>query len=61
METVKPLHESYFKFIQPPPTVGYWVIGGAMHGLKVSQVRRPRWLTRVLCKWLLEWEWLDHS
>lgn len=39
-----------------PMYVGEWVIGGTF---RVKIKRRPRWLTRVLCKLLLEWEWRD--
>jgi len=41
-----------------PKYVGGWQIGGST-GLTVNQTRRPRWLTRVLCRWLLEWEWKE--
>lgn len=41
-----------------PRYVGGWRIGGST-GLTVNQTRRPRWLTRVLCRWLLEWEWVE--
>ena len=41
-----------------PKYVGGWRIGGSI-GLTVNQTRRPRWLTRVLCRWLLEWEWVE--
>ena len=46
------------QFTQPPKTVGWWQLGGP-RGLSVHQTKRPRWLTRVMCKWLLEWEWID--
>jgi hypothetical protein len=38
---------------------GEWQIGGAV-GLRVVTMKKPRLLTRVLCKALLEWEWVDH-
>lgn len=41
-----------------PKFVGHWLIGGAT-GLRLFQARKPRWLTRVLCRWLLEWQWRD--
>ena len=41
-----------------PKYVGGWRIGG-LTGLTVNQTRRPGWLTRVLCRWLLEWEWVE--
>lgn len=44
--------------IEQPQYVGGWRIGG-LTGLTVKQTRRPRWLTRVLCRWLLEWEWVE--
>ncbi len=47
-----------FKFISTPPAVGRWRLGGPQ-GLSLYMMRKPRWLTRVMCKWLLEWEWID--
>ena len=47
-----------YKFIINKPYVGCWTIGGPM-GLSFSQTRRPRWLTRMMAKWLFEWEWSD--
>lgn len=47
-----------FAIQQPAKYVGYWTIGGPS-GLRVAMTRRPRWLTRVLCRWLLEWIWTD--
>lgn len=44
--------------IELPTFPGYWQIGGRM-GLCVSVKRRPRWLTRVIARLLLEWEWRD--
>ena len=38
-----------------PHYVGGWRIGNTTF----QQTRKPRWLTRVLCRWLLEWEWVD--
>ena len=45
-----------YQFKNPPPPAGCWYMGGSLH---VYILRRPRWLTRVMCKWLLEWEWID--
>lgn len=42
----------------PPSPVGYWCIGG-VQGFRFAVRERPRWLTRVLLKALLEWEWRD--
>lgn len=43
-----------------PITKGYWQIGGqgAVH---IFLVQRPRWLTRLMCKLLLEWVWVDQK
>lgn len=45
-------------FLKPPKWVGYYQIGGSP-GLRVSATVRPRWLTRVLLRWLIEWDWVD--
>lgn len=44
----------------PPPSVGCWVIGGEW-GLHIYLTKKPRWLTRVLMRWLVEWEWKDNK
>jgi hypothetical protein len=44
----------------PPPPIGYWQISGPL-GIQVCVSRRPRWLTRKMVAWLLEWEWRDGS
>jgi hypothetical protein len=41
-----------------PTYKGAWIIGGRM-GVTVMQRQRPRWVTRFLCRLLLEWEWCD--
>lgn len=38
---------------------GRWEIGGH-DGLSLYQEKRPRALTRLLCRWLLEWVWIDN-
>lgn len=38
--------------------VGYWCIGGKK-GFRFGVSERPRWLTRVLMRALLEWQWRD--
>lgn len=45
-------------FIEGPKWAGYWEIAGH-YGLRISQVHKPRLLTRWLCKALLEWTWHD--
>jgi hypothetical protein len=50
--------KSDVSFISTPKFVGYWIIAGH-YGIRVAQVKRPRWLTRFLCRVLLEWEWRD--
>ncbi len=41
---------------QPLPVyVGGWQMGQ----FRFNLTKRPRWLTRVMMKWLLEWEWRD--
>jgi len=42
----------------PARPAGAWLIGGP-EGIKLSVGRRPRWLTRLLCRWLLEWQWVE--
>lgn len=44
--------------IQLPRYVGHWEIGGPT-GMHFSQTTRPRWLTRLMSRWLLQWEWCD--
>lgn len=43
-----------------PTPKGYWQIGGP-HALHIYPPKRPRWLTRQLCRLLLEWEWIDNK
>jgi hypothetical protein len=50
--------KSDVSFTSTPKWVGYWIIAGHF-GIRVAQVKRPRWLTRFLCRVLLEWEWRD--
>jgi hypothetical protein len=45
-----------YTLYQPPPPAGTWVIGKTLH---IHVLRRPRLLTRWLCRLLLEWEWQD--
>lgn len=42
----------------PPKFVGCWIICGNW-GLHIHMKKRPRWLTRKMANWLLEWEWRD--
>jgi len=39
-----------------PQYVGSWQMGGS-YGLRISVTKKPRWLTRKVAAWLLEWEW----
>jgi len=50
--------ENSFECIEIPPPAGCYIIGGNWH---IYLDNRPRWLTRVLMKWLLEWEWEDEQ
>jgi len=45
-----------FSTLQVPPSAGCWRIGG---NFCLNVQRRPRWLTRKLIWWLLEWKWED--
>jgi hypothetical protein len=50
---------SEYRIFEQPKVVGAWQIGGAM-GMRVAMYgSKPRWLTRVMCRWLLQWEWLS--
>ena len=40
----------------PPKYAGHWNIGGNWH---MNVTKRPRWLTRILMRFLLEWYWHD--
>ncbi len=44
--------------LELPKYLGAWQIGGSI-GLRISVTKKPRWLTRFLLKWLIEWEWID--
>jgi hypothetical protein len=46
------------RILQPPQYAGHWEIGGP-HGMRVQMTARPRWLTRLLMAWLVEWRWRD--
>lgn len=39
----------------PPPTVGGWDVGG----ITFMVTRRPSWLNKLMCRWLLGWRWTD--
>lgn len=41
----------------PPPVVGYWWVKHA--SFKITTSEKPRWLTRIMTKFLLQWEWKD--
>lgn len=47
-----------YRMFESPRYVGFWTIGGVT-GIRVATLNKPRWLTRVLCSWLLEWTWTD--
>lgn len=47
----------HYEFTEPMIVVGSWKLPGSNVYLHSSV--RPRWLTRVLVKWLLEIEWVD--
>jgi hypothetical protein len=38
--------------------VGYWQVGGP-GGLQIYIKRKPNFITRLLCKHLLDWEWKE--
>ena len=48
-----------YQFVASPKYAGQWQIGGAS-GLRIAVLKKPRLLTRVLCKALLEWKWVDN-
>lgn len=37
-----------------PAVAGCWVVCG---NVRIYVMRRPRWLARVMARWLLQWEW----
>lgn len=51
-------NDGRYVFRVPPPPAGYWQIGGPT-GLQFTRPTRPRWLTRKMAAWLLEWKWRD--
>lgn len=38
-----------------PPSVGGYDLGH----MRIMLTRRPHWLARQLCHWLLDWRWVD--
>ena len=49
------MSESLSQFSVPRKQVGGYNIGGITFNL----TRRPSWIARVLCHWLLDWRWQD--
>lgn len=47
--------------ISLPAVAGYWIIGSERMGLKFPVTDRPRLVTRLLCRWLFEWVWVDEK
>jgi len=45
------------EFITPPFVAGYFKSKYLHTGLAASS--KPRWLTRLMIKWLFEFEWVD--
>ena len=45
----------------PPPVIGWWVLpgGNGLTRIKFSAHKQPRWLTKVMMKYVFEWEWED--
>ena len=52
------MEDQTFTIQGPKPVVGAWVIGGPA-GLHIYMPERPRWFTRLMSSWLLEWQWQD--
>ena len=50
--------EQEFTIIGMPAIAGSWTIGGPA-GLRIYMKQRPRWLTRLMTRWLMEWVWED--
>lgn len=40
---------------QQPPQLGGYDLGG----IRMMLTRRPHWIARFLCRWLLDWRWKD--
>ena len=47
-----------YQRVEQPIFVGAWQMGGPQ-GFNFNITKRPRWLTRVMMKFLIEWEWFD--
>ena len=45
-----------YTILDLPKTVGSYKFG---HTVITTCTKRPRWMTRLLMKWLVEWEWED--
>ena len=43
--------------IKPSPTVGHFKSKHLQ--ISLAAVSKPRWLTRLMIKWLFEFEWID--
>jgi hypothetical protein len=52
------VNEPGYAFRPLPLYVGWYQIGGP-GALQVHVFVRPRWLTRVMVRFLLQWEWHD--
>lgn len=49
----------FYTFFKPPAYVGHWQIGDTPNTFNISITKRPRLLTQLMCRWLLQWVWVD--
>jgi hypothetical protein len=49
------------EFYVPPKPIGWWTLPGGAPNCKTkfSAHKQPRWLTKVMMKYVFEWEWED--
>ena len=47
---------STFEFKSNPESVGYWEVSEHVH---VWRENKPRWVVRIMSRFLLGWKWMD--
>jgi hypothetical protein len=48
--------KSTFEFKSNPESVGYWEVSEHVH---VWRENKPRWVVRIMSRFLLGWKWMD--
>lgn len=55
MHAIYPPYETRLTPRIIPATIGSYDLGG----IEFNLTRKPHWLARQLCRWLLDWRWTD--